>query len=251
METFRLTIIPETTIYVVDELLEKFPDVQIVHQGTKTIDFQSESRQISDFRYLMSPLRIQDTHHNDFDLFKREWRKAFVPAGINPSLAYIICRIAKLQKTDTILDPFCGGATIPITTYVNFRVAGIYASDISGKAIKISQLNFEAAKIPTNKFKLMRKDVAKLALKPKSITKVITNLPFGIRVGNHESNRVLYLNFSKMLFEVLSDDGVAYILTQEKKLIYETMEKQFLIKEVLVVDQGGLNPSLYRLIKRE
>lgn len=248
---FRLTVISGAGEYVERELLSKFPQAEIVHREKTKIDFWLDNRSIEDFRFLMSPLRIQDKFGKDFDLFKRSWRKAFVPAGINPSLAYVMCQLADLTKDDVLLDPFCGGGTIPITAYVNFKPKKVLAADISGKAIDITKLNVEVAKIPSKKFVLIKSDVTKLKIPPKSVSKVITNMPFGIRVGTHEMNVRLYSNFREILEKILTQDGLALVLTAEKKLLREVMEGRFKVEEILPIDQGGLKPSVFKLTKNK
>ena len=247
---FRLTIIPGTMESVEKELLTKFHEIKIVHKEKTRIDFQAGGLMIEDFRYLLSPIRIQDTNHKDIDLFKREWRVGFVPAGINPSLAYVMCDLADLKKNDFVFDPFCGGSTIPITAAMYFGIKKAYASDISGKAIDVSQKNWEASKVRKDRFVLFKSDVAKVKLAEKSISKVITNMPFGIRVGTHDKNEKIYKDFASLLNRVLTDDGIAIVLTQEKELIEKEMGKSFDIKVVMTPEVGGLRPNVYRIIRK-
>jgi 23S rRNA G2445 N2-methylase RlmL len=250
MNIFRLTIIPGTEKVVEKELLSKFPKVEIVTRTKEKIDFQTEDLVLENFRYLLSPIRIQDTNHKDIDLFKREWRKGFVPAGITPPLAYVLCDLADLKKEDIVLDPFCGGSTIPITAAMYFGIKKALASDISGKAIDISQKNWEASKVRKDRFVLFKSDVAKLKLTVKSVSKVITNMPFGIRVGSHDQNEKIYQDFAIVLDKILTDEGLAIVLTQEKELIERVMKKYFDIQEVMTPEVGGLRPSVYKITKK-
>jgi len=250
MNIFRLTIIPGSEIVVEKELLAKFPEVKIVGRSKGKIDFETKDLVLKNFRYLLSPLRIQDTNHRDIDLFKREWRIDFVSAGINPSLAYALCDLANLQKSDVVLDPFCGGSTIPITAAMYFGVKKVFASDISGKAIDISQKNWEASKVRKDRFVLFKSDVSKLKLAEKSISKVITNMPFGIRVGSHDQNEKVYRDFADVMDRLLSDDGLAIVLTQEKELIKEAMNDKFDIGVVMTPEVGGLTPDVFKITRK-
>lgn len=250
MNVFRLTVIPGTESVVEKELLSKFPDVEIVGRSKGKIDFQVTDLVIENFRYLMSPLRIQDTNHRDFDLYKREWRIDFVPAGITPSLAYVLCDLADLKKSDVVLDPFCGGSTIPITAAMYFGIKKAYASDISGKSVDISLKNWEASKVRKDRFVLFKSDVSKLKLADRSVSKVITNMPFGIRVGNHDQNEKVYRDFAERLDKLLTDDGVAIVLTQEKELIKEVMKNKFDMSVVMKLEVGGLVPDIYKITRK-
>lgn len=247
---FRLTVILGTERVVEKELLAKFPEAEIVSRSKGKIDFQVGGKEISDFSILLSPVRIQDTNHGDIDLFKREWRRAFVPAGINPSLAYVLCDLANLSDSDVVLDPFCGGSTIPITAMKYFGVKKAFASDISGKAIDISLENWAASGTKKERYVLFRSNVSTLKLQPRSISRVVTNMPFGIRVGTHEMNEKLYRNFAFMLNRLLTDDGVAIVLTQEKELITKVMNDSFEMEVVMTPEVGGLRPDVYKIIKK-
>lgn len=250
MDIYRLTAVPGTEEIVERELLSKFPGTEIVSRSKGKADFQIEGKVLNDFATLMSPIRIQDRNHGDMDLFKREWRKAFVPAGINPSLAYVLCELAELHKDDIVLDPFCGGSTIPITAMLYFGVKKAFASDLSGKAIDISLENWKASGIKKDRYVLFRSNVSTLKLQPKSITKVITNMPFGIRVGSHEMNEKLYRNFAFKLNRLLTDDGLAIVLTQEKQLIEEVMKNDFEINVMMTPEAGGLTPNVYKITRK-
>ncbi len=249
MNRFRLTAIPGTEKIVEKELLTKFPHVEILAISKGKIDFQVADLVLDNFRYLLSPLRIQDTNHKDYDLFKRAWRLGFVPAGINPSLAYCLCDLANLEKDDIVLDPFCGGSTIPITAAVYFGIKKAIASDISGKAIDISQKNWEASKVKKDRFVLFKSDVSRLRLAEKTISKVVTNLPFGIRVGSHYQNERVYQVFAECLKKILTSDGLAIVLTQEKELMSRFMKDGLILKVVTTLDVGGLTPSVFKITR--
>lgn len=250
MNVFRLTAIPGTELVVEKELRSKFPGVEIVRVSKGKIDFQAEDLVIEDFKYLLSPIRIQDTNRSDLDLYKRGWRKSFVPAGINPSLAYVLCDLADLHENDIVLDPFCGGSIIPITAVLYFGIKKAFASDLSGKAIDISLENWNAAGIKRNKYVLFRSNVSSLKLQTKSITRIITNMPFGIRVGNHEMNEKLYRSFAVRMNLLLADDGYAIVLTQEKQLIEEVTKDKFEISTVMTPEVGGLRPNVYKITRK-
>ena len=82
-----------------------------------------------------------------------------------------------------------------------------------------------------------------------NIDKIITNLPFGIRVGTHEQNVFLYSSFEKLANKLLRKKGQIVLLSQEKTLVRNTF-KNWKVKSVLRVDEGGLLPEIF-LIERE
>lgn len=243
---FKLITIPGTEDFAKNELLTKFPEISVIKVVEGNIIFQTDNYKLDDFHRLLASIRIEDAFERCVNLYRRDWRKAFVPAGINPALAYILCDIADLNEKDILLDPFCGGSTIPITALLYFKINKAFASDLSGKAIDVSLENFKNSGISKDRFVLFRSNVSMIKLAPKSITKVITNMPFGIRSGDHEKNLKLYQIFNLKLRSLLAENGLAILLTQEKKLIYEAFGN-FKIKLVATIEQGGLKPSIYCL----
>ena len=248
--SYTLKILQGTSEYVLKELKEKYPNIQIVKVGKAEILFNSDVEDINSFRNLYSPTYIEDSDGRILNLSKREWRKEYVPAGINPSLAYILCMVADLREEDIVYDPFCGAGVIPITALKHFNVKRVICSDISGKAIEKSEINFNSAGIDKSRYKLFRSDIKDVTLNKRNVDKIISNLPFGIRVGEHSDNKKIYLSLEQVAERVLRKKGLIVLLTQEKKLLREVFNKEdWNVKSVLRVNEGGLLPEVF-VIKR-
>jgi len=249
--SYTLKILQGTSEYVLKELKEKYPNIQIVKVGKAEILFNSDVEDINSFRNLYSPTYIEDSNGRILNLSKREWRKEYVPAGINPSLAYILCMIADLRKEDIVYDPFCGAGVIPITALKYFNVKRVICSDISGKAVEKSEINFKAAGIDKNRYRLFRNDIRDIRLNKRNVDKIVSNLPFGIRVGEHNDNKEIYLSLEKVAERVLRKKGLLVLLTQEKKLLREVFSKEnWNVKSVLRVNEGGLLPEVFVIERR-
>lgn len=249
MSKYTIETIEGTEKFVKQELLEKFASAKILEERRGLVTFQSEIEDIDKFRSLLSVLRITNESGVTRNLFRRDWRKEFVPAGLNPALAYVMCMAAELEQSDEVLDPFCGGGTIPITAKLYFDVKKVTASDISGKAVDITKTNFESAKISKNDYFVLQKGIKHLRLKSESIDKVITNLPFGIRAGVHEKNELSYKYFAEKVKSYLKSDGIIIVLTQEKNLLRNAF-KDFRLIEEIEVNTGGLTPSIFKYTKK-
>ena len=192
--SYILKILQGTSEYVLKELNEKYPNIQIVKVGKVEILFNTDAEDINSFRNLYSPTHISNSKSNTLNLSKRDWRIEYVSAGINPSLAYILCMVADLSKEDIVYDPFCGAGVIPITALKHFNVKRVICSDISGKAVEKSEINFNTAGIDKNRYRLFRSDIRDIRLNKRNADKIVSNLPFGIRVGEHNDNkRYIYL----------------------------------------------------------
>ena len=250
--TYKLHILDGTLEYVLKELLEKYPQAVILSTEKEEIEFKINiDGGIEIFRNLYSPLHIEDCNGRILKLSKREWRKEFVPAGINPSLAYILCMIAELKEEDIVLDPFCGSSVIPITALKYFNVKRVICSDISEKAISASKENFKVAGIEESKYKLFRSDIKSIKLSKRNIDKIVTNLPYGIRVGDHSGNIEIYKSLELLAKKLLRKRGLIVLLTQEKKLIREVFRKEeWNIKSLARVNEGGLLPEVFVIKKR-
>jgi len=250
MFTYSLQIIPGTQQYVQTEITQKFPAVSIISISPSKIIIQSNNSDIFSFQSLLSPLSITNDQKYSLCLYKRSWRTHTLPASLNPSLAYILCQIAHIQPTDTIYDPFCGCGTIPITVSQYFSTRQIFGSDLSGKAIDCCQTNLSQAISPIHqKITFFRSNISMVKLRPSSIDKIITNLPFGIRVGDHLNNQKIYRIFRDKTNSLLAPTGLGIILTQEKKLFYEIFSKKFKVTRVATIEQGGLAPDIFMIKK--
>lgn len=247
---YLLQIIPGTNDFVKQELLAKFPDTNINSNNISTIGFTSSIDDIFSYNILKSPLAITNQKKYRLDLKSQTWRKFSLPASTNPPLAYILCQIANLSADDILYDPFCGVGTIPITALLQFGIKQAFASDLSGKAIDFCQQNQTIAKISAKKMITFRSNISMCKLTPQSISKIISNLPFGIRTGNHEKNQKLYRILAKKCLILLKPNGTATFLTQEKKLFTETFSCFFHLKNITTIDLGGLSPNIYQLIRK-
>lgn len=251
LSTYKLKFLKGTSEFVYKELQEKYFDIEIVKKDELEIVFRSKEDNIEKFRNLYSPTHIGDSKGKIINLSRREWRKGFVPAGINPSLAYILCMVAELNQEDILLDPFCGSSVIPITALKYFDVKRVICSDISGKAIHASKENFEAAGIEENKYKLFKSNIKDIKLSKRNIDKIVSNLPFGIRVGEHNDNIEIYKSLELLARKLLRKRGLLVLMTQEKKLIREIFRKEeWSTKSLFRVNEGGLFPEVFVIKKR-
>lgn len=166
-------------------------------------------------------------------------------------MAYVLCMVGDLREEDILCDPFCGALTIPITALKYFNVKRVLCSDISGNAVEKSQKNFESAKISKEKYKLFQSDIGEIKFNKQNVDKIVTNLPFGIRVKNHEKNINAYENFEKVADKILRKKGVIIVLTQEKVLLRKVFKKEkWLVKSITRINEGGLYPEIFEISRK-
>lgn len=247
---FKLNFFEGTEDFVLDELKQKYPDVKVISESSKEIIFSSNISEIETFRDLYSPTHIE-SNGKKLNLFRREWKKESAPAGLNPSLAYVFCMIADLRNEDILCDPFCGAGTVPITALKYFNVKRVLCSDISGSAVEKSLKNFKSAKIKKERIKLFKSDISKIKFNKQNVDKIVSNLPFGIRAGDHEKNVKAYEDFEKFANKVLRKKGVIVVLTQEKVLLRKVFKKEnWKVKRITRIDEGGLYPEVFEILRK-
>jgi len=205
--------------------------------------YNAEFKIFSEGENLLLALRLVN-----FLEFTREWRKSLVSTSLEPSLAYLMCFLSKISYSDAFLDPTCGSGTIVIERAFAGHCKRIIGSDVDKRAIKYAKNNIKSAK---KKIEIYQWDAQNLPLKKNSITRVVANLPYGQRVGSHQSNLSFYPLFFKELNRIISSKGRVVLLTQEKKLLNDCIKKNknFLIEQKLTVDIGNIQPDIFVLKK--
>ncbi|MGI5849614.1 MAG: methyltransferase [Christensenellales bacterium] len=172
------------------------------------------------------------------------YRKQSIPASINPVTAASVMRICfPFMKEDVdILDPFCGSGTMLIERAFIKKPRTLVGVDNSGIAIKAACANRKASDL---RIALIKGDI--LGYGAAKYDEIVANMPFGIRVAGHESNVRLYRAFADKLVNLLREKGIAFLYTQEKKLLRDVInanDKLSIVKEEIFIS-GGLSPTLF------
>lgn len=183
-----------------------------------------------------------------FDDHRFDYRKESIAASINPVTAAGIMRLCEpyMKENADVLDPFCGSGTMLIERAYIKPAGALVGVDISGQAIKAALVNRRASHL---RFALIHGDI--LGYGAAKYDEIIANMPFGIRVSGHESNIRLYAAFADKLLTLLKDDGHAFLLTQEKKLLRDELGKRpaLCVLHEENFESGGLCPTLF-IIKK-
>lgn len=171
------------------------------------------------------------------------YRVEALPASINPTTAAVIARLSRRYVKDPkrILDGFCGTSTMLVEASKVYPAASLVGVDITKEAVDKSAVNAEAAGV---KIGLVQSDI--LRYKPKApFDLVLGNMPYGNRVGTHESNLRLYKGLVDRLPELC--DGFALLLTTEIALLKGLLMKAegMTLVRMYSVPAGGLTPTLF------
>lgn len=184
-------------------------------------------------------------------LHKRFERPFDHMAAIKPPLAYAMLRMARIEPGMALLDPMCGGGTIPIeAAQVYGPRIRIYGSDISPKALRGAIENAEAAGVSDLiEFKLL--DARRIDREFAKVDRIVTNPPYGVRMGDWEGLKPLYSAFLDAAHRVLKEEGLLVIITLRAVSFRDMIQKKrsFSIAHERVVEAGGLHPHIFVLQK--
>jgi len=166
---------------------------------------------------------ILEVRLSDERMRHREYKIAHRAGSLRPSVAAALAWLSEPNESDVVLDPFCGAATILIERAHLGRYVMLYGSDHDQAALEAARANVGPRYKP---IKLERWNAAKLPLKDASVTKIVTNLPWGQRVGSHGANRRLYPLWFREFHRVLKTGGLVVALSAEGRIMRELDERR-------------------------
>lgn len=171
------------------------------------------------------------------------------PASTNPLVGAVMIRLAKIQPGQTVLDPFCGAGTLLVLAGEMAAPGRLVGVDAQARWLALAAENARLRDVPIS---LLRADARRLPIRSGTADRVVANLPFGKRVGSHRVNEDLYPAALRELARVLPGGGRAVLLTDDKKLFRETVQRTPLVRVIkeVVLARGGLHPSVYVLARR-
>ncbi|MEE8440896.1 MAG: methyltransferase [Spirochaetia bacterium] len=179
---------------------------------------------------------------------------------LRTTVAYAMLRIAGFEaKPGNLHDPFCGSGTILLeAAAVAKSAAGAKAgaprlagSDRSARAVEGCRSNLEAAGI-LRQVSVNQIDARDLTahLRPASLDYIITNPPFGIRMGSSADLGALYRQFLEQAAGVLRPGGVLALLVGKRRGRFNRILQSvhgFRLEHVRIIEIGGVYPGLFVL----
>ncbi len=183
----------------------------------------------------------------DMSLHRRWYRVYDHPASLKPTLARAMLVLSQARDGEVILDPMCGSGTIPIEASLFFEDSISICMDINRRHLIGAKMNAIAAGV-LNKIVFIQGDARKIKeYVTVKVDRIITNPPYGIRLGNPRAVRKLYREFMSSANNILRDGGSLTIITPEYKYIDEVIESmslQFRKIHERKVAHGGLYPKI-------
>ena len=192
------------------------------------------------------------------------WTRRFgrlerLPWSTNLIVAEVLVRLAKIRPTHRVLDPFCGTGTILHAVRRQHPTAHLLGLDHDPHALRLAADNALGDAVDSVLMNALRGDGLPLArgsadalpLASGSVDRVVANLPFGKQVGSHRTNRTLYPAVLDEIARVLTGDGRAVLLTEDKRLLLAAVQRQNGLKVVRqrLLRYNGATPTAYILTR--
>lgn len=168
-----------------------------------------------------------------------------LPASTNPVLAAALVRLAKIRPGDVVLDPFCGAGT-NLVAAADRRIEDVTLLGLDAK-LSAAQICLDNLRARSVMAFVAQARAERLPLSELSVDRLVSNIPFGKRVGSHDNNTTLYPAFAREIGRVLRNSGRAVLLTEEKRLLVDAIQRTRGLKIIResVVEIGGLHPSAF------
>ncbi len=152
---------------------------------------------------------------SDATMRHRRYKQEHLPASLRPTVAATMSWLSRPTSQDIVLDPLCGAGTILIERALLAPLQRALGGDIREEAVAMARRNARAAGVS---IELERWNARALPLAADSVTRIITNLPFGKQIGSHEENAGLYAALAQEFDRVLAPGGLLVTLTSEDRL---------------------------------
>ncbi|WP_410789307.1 TRM11 family SAM-dependent methyltransferase [Kribbella sp. C-35] len=191
---------------------------------------------------------------------RRFGRSERLPWSTNFVVVEVLVRLAKIHPTHRVLDPFCGTGTILHAVRRQHPTTHLLGLDHNPTALTLATGNSLAAAhslVTANPLvvgrspSFVRGTAEVLPVASGCVDRVVANLPFGKQVGSHRANRTLYPAVLDEIHRILTGDGRAVLLTEDKRLLLEAVERRIGLKIVRqrLLRYKGATPTAYVLAR--
>ncbi|KAL6265245.1 hypothetical protein P5V15_002164 [Pogonomyrmex californicus] len=173
----------------------------------------------------------------------------FGPTTLRSTICYNLLKLANPKPGDIIVDPMCGGGSIPIEATLAYPHSYVLCGDNDSRAIDRTKSNMDASTIGC-KINLVQWTASKLPLKNSSVDIVVTDMPFGKRSGNKTYNSIFYKQFLVEFGRVVKLYGRVILLTYDRCNFKEALAAAgdlFWVTKIIGVNVGGLPAAVYVL----
>ena len=242
IRSFRIVVSDENTPVSVDEKLRAETEKFI-----SRLSHLNVNRSLPDTEFWF--LRRREENGEQLTVFMKRltlrssWEKTLHKGELPPPLAWILCRLAFLVHSDTVLDPFCGYGSIPQAAVKYFHITKFIANDNNREAASCTAAKFGKRK--KSELVLYKEDFKALVpiLGEKSIDAIVTDPPWG-HFKNVNDNRFLE-NMFDVFYKLLKDQGRAAVLFANDDSFLKAKPSSFELTESIPILLSGKKAAIY------
>ncbi|MBE3557816.1 MAG: RNA methyltransferase [Ktedonobacteraceae bacterium] len=185
---------------------------KVMPRGMRLVDDHAD---LEIWLWISGGLVLIGVRLSDATMRHREYKREHLPASLRPTVAAAMSWLARPTAQDVVLDPMCGAGTILIERALLAPYQRLLGGDIRDEAIAVAERNAWAAHIEVE-WRVW--DARSLPLGDASVTRLLTNLPFGKQIAAGENLRDLYGALLREFGRVLTPAGLMVTLTSEDQL---------------------------------
>lgn len=178
-----------------------------------------------------------------YNMSKRSYRFKINNQSINALLAYAMIRFSGITKNDSILDPFCKDAIIPLEAYF-YGIKKIHAFDTLKNNLYNSDINIRLAKA---NIELKQYEMEKLSAVISDVDYIITNLSHTSGSAQTQELKKIISEFFTQSSKILKEKMV--IVTPKPELVLELSKDLFSIESNFDVEIGSRIFTIFRMKK--
>jgi len=183
----------------------------------------------------------------------RPWRVCNIEGGMNPTIAYCMNILTIPEDSQQILNIFSGSSTLLIERANIAKSKNLIGFDYNGKTNACAIQNIKQAGL-----------IKQISIKTLDIFDnpnlglfniVVTDLPFGIKIGKHEDLENLYKTTIQYILKSLVSNGMAIIYTSKYKILEHIFENLNIVPEKVIPlilptsESDYLYPRIYKIVK--
>lgn len=159
---------------------------------------------------------------SDIEMRQRDYRQVSLPAALKPTIARAMVLLSEPREDDVFLDPMCGSGTILIERALTCPYRLLLGGDADPEALEATRANIGRRHKP---IEIRHWDARSLPIDGASVSVLVTNLPFGKRIGTPEDNRSLYPALLREWSRVVQPAGRMVLLTSAVRLLRASLRR--------------------------